>query len=467
VPRPPAAVAALLQLTALIACSSSPFATHAAPVLADRAAGATPLQHIVVIVQENRSFNNLFATFPGVTGTTTGLEKIGGGSSGRQESIELTETRLNDKVDLNHHYQSFLTAWDGGAMDSFNNIVFTTKGKLEGALPYEYVNPADVKPYWDMAGQYAIANAMFQTQASGSFTAHQDLIRGGTELNTSESLIDDPTSNGFWGCDSPRSARTSLITTALVYERNKGPFPCTSSFPDSSYYTTLRDLLDAQKVTWKYYTPPVVKDQAGSHWDAFDVIASVRYGPEWGTNVVWPQTQIFADISKGDLPQVAWVIPDAFDSDHPGYAKDRGPSWVASVVNALGESAYWKSTAVLVLWDDWGGFYDPVAPPLPRDTQGGPGLRVPLIVISPYTAFNASGGSPLISNTVYGFGSIVRFVEDTFDLGRLGTTDETSNSIDGMFDYNQKPRTFRPIKAKYSRAYFLRQVPSGLPVDTD
>jgi phospholipase C len=460
------AIAAAMVLTACGGSTAPPFATHDAQAVTHRRSTGSPLQHIIVMVQENRSFNNLFATFPGVTGSTTGFEKIVNGSKSRRKRIALTETRLRDNVNLNHLRQSFLIAWDKGAMDGFNNVIFSRSGHAEGTLPYEYVDPQDIQPYWTMASTYAIANAMFQTQGSGSFTAHQDLIRGGTAINDSESLIDDPSSAGFWGCDSPPGARTSVIERGLRYKRFKGPFPCTSSFPNPTYYKTLQDLLDTYTVPWKYYTPAPIKNKPGSVWNAFDAIAAVRYGPEWGTNVTWPETNVLTDITSGDLAAVSWVIPDGFNSDHPGYAQDRGPSWVASVVNAIGESPYWKSTAIVVVWDDWGGFYDPVAPP-PRDHQGGPGFRVPLIVISPYTAFNASGGSPDISNTVYGFGSVVRFIEDTFAVGRLGTTDGTSNSIVDMFNFNQKPRKFSPIAAKYSRAYFLRQGPSGLPVDTE
>jgi phospholipase C len=93
------------------------------------------------------------------------------------------------------------------------------------------------------------------------------------------------------------------------------------------------------------------------------------------------------------------------------------------------------------VWDDWGGFYDPVAPPLPRDNQGGPGLRVPMIVVSPYVPQGE------VSHTVYGFGSIVRFIEDTWSLGRLGTTDKTSKSIGNMFNFDQSPRPFSPISS--------------------
>jgi phospholipase C len=346
--------------------------------------GTTPIQHIVVIVQENRSFNNLFAQFPGATGTITGKEKIGKGKTAKVQSIALTQASLEDKGNLNHLYKSYKIAYDDGKMDAFNRIIFETNGQMEGNKPYQYVQQSDIKPYWDMASQYALANKMFQTQGSGSFTAHQDLIRGGTEINAQgDSLIDDPDNSKAWGCDSPQGTKTSLIN-GMKYEHNHGPFPCTKSFPSSgTNYATLRDLLDTKGVSWKYYVPQLTYYQAGAIWNAFDVIAPVRYGSEWGTNVDWPEKNVLKDIPNGHLPAVSWVIPDESNSDHPGYANDTGPSWVSSVVNAVGESTYWNSTAIVVLWDDWGGFYDPVAPPK-RDKQGGPGFRVAAIVISPY-----------------------------------------------------------------------------------
>jgi phospholipase C len=192
----------------------------------------------------------------------------------------------------------------------------------------------------------------------------------------------------------------------------------------------------------------------------------VRYGPEWGTNVSWPETKIFTDITNGNLPEMSWVIPDGVNSDHPGYGSDKGPSWVASVVNAIGTSSYWDSTVIIVVWDDWGGFYDPVKPPK-IDNQGGNGFRVPMLVISPYTRFNKSGKSPYISQTNYSFGSIIRFIEKTYRLPSLGTTDKTSQSIGDMLNYAQSPRPFNSITSTYSRAFFLHRKPSGLPVDTE
>jgi len=420
-----------------------------------------PITHIVLIVQENRSFNNLFATFPGADGTTTGLERIGHGTKTKQVPINLTEVNLTDPKDLNHLYSAYKTAYDHGNMDSFNRIKRETTKQEEGALPYQYVNPDQVQPYWTMATDYALADHLFQTQGSGSFTAHQDLIRGGTEIDSTESLIDDPNSSAAWGCSSPPGTKTSLITTSLKLERRKGPFPCTNAFPSSASYETLADLLDGANVSWKYYTPAPRKFTTGALWNAFLVINSIYSNKsEWSERISSPQTNVLKDIASGSLPAMSWVIPDALESDHPGYKSDEGPSWVASVVNAIGASSYWNSTAVIVVWDDWGGLYDSVAPS-PLDTQGGPGFRVGMIVASPYVPPNE------ISHTVYGFGSIIKFIEETWNLGSLGTTDATSTSISNMFDFTQKPRNFKLIPAKYSRSFFLHQRPSGLPVDTE
>lgn len=416
--------------------------------------------------------NNLFATFAGANGSTVGYELI----SGKKTQINLKEVSLAGQHNLNHSYTGFLTAYNNGGMDEFNRVKFPSSGKSEKSGPYVYVNPSDIQPYWTMAEQYALANNMFTTQGSASFPAHQDLIRGGTCLSStaacsnpsssSVSIIDNLSYGArAWGCDAVPGTVTTLITNKLVLERGDGPFPCTNSFPYYPYtYQTLRDLLDAKSVSWKYYTPAI--GTSGGIWNAFDLIAPVRYGTEWKTNVSSPETNIFNDITNGTLPNMSWVIPTAQNSDHPEKCGcDYGPSWVASVVNAIGNSQYWNSTAIVITWDDWGGFFDNVAPPLPRDNQGGPGFRVPLIVVSPYATIGSGSQGGYISNTYYQFGSIIRYIEDNFNLGRLGTTDGTSNSIADMFNYNQSPRQFKTIGSKYSRKFFLQQKPSNLPVD--
>jgi len=418
----------------------------------------SPIQHVIVIVQENRSFDDFFSTFPNANGTTQGLMKT---SSGDQY-IALKEVDLDQTCDYTHAYKSFIRADDGGKMDGFNlEGGHGTACKRNPTGPYQYVNPGEIAPYWDMATQYVLADNAFQTQGSGSFTAHQDLIAGATILNPAKtrSLVDLPTSVP-WGCDSPPGTRTSIlhyISPGLFrYKAHKGPFPCLT-------YQTMRDLLDAQKVSWKYYSPPV-QGGTGNMWNAFDAIKAVRDGPEWGVNVTDTNTQIFTDITNGALPAVSWVIPDGEDSDHPGKYGDNGPSWVASVVNAVGQSSYWSSSAIIVVWDDWGGFYDHVPPPL-QDNWGGLGFRVPMIVISPYAL--GGGSQNYVSHTQYEFGSILKFIEGTFGLGSLNTTDVRANSILDCFNFTQQPRSFSVIPSKRNKAYFIHRGPTNVPVDTE
>jgi phospholipase C len=409
------------------------------------------------VIQENRSFDDLFATFPGAYGATEGKMKMGTGSD---EEVPLQEVNLREPCNFGHGYQGFLKNYDDGNMDGFGLTGGACKGNVTAA--YQYVNPAQIAPYWTMAQQYVLADQLFQTQGSGSFTAHQDLIAGGTVINKEKTaaLVDDPTATP-WGCDAPPGTRTSFllwVKKRIQYRADTGPFPCVT-------YSTLRDLLDAKSISWKYYSPPVFGGE-GKLWNAFDAIKAVRYSSEWGTNVTDSDTQIFTDISNGELPAVSWVIPDAENSDHPGEPDpDLGPSWVADIVNAIGQSTYWQTTAIVIVWDDWGGFYDNWPPPF-HDHWGGLGFRVPMIVVSPY-APKPSSSQSYISHTQYEFGSILKFIEETFGLGSLDTTDKRANSIIDCFDFTQPPRQFQSISSSYSRSYFLHQKPSYRPVDTE
>ncbi|MGA8534712.1 MAG: alkaline phosphatase family protein, partial [Candidatus Tumulicola sp.] len=405
------------------------------------------IQHVVLLIQENRTVDDLFNGFPGADTVTQGLGQDLN-HPGKQIVIKLKRLPLEMRLSPQNTHAQFLTSYDGGKMDGFNTI------KVEnnpGSYVYQYANPSDVAPYWNLAKQYVLADRAFSTQGSGSFTGHQDLIAGGTLINATQAIIDNP-SNQPWGCDSPTNPPTvtSLITTSGQYLPGQGPFPCLR-------YKTLRDLLDAKGVTWKYYAPPIGSGFADI-WNAFDAIRAVRYGSEWKTNVTAPEN-LLPDISSGKLPAVAWVCPDFANSDHPGSKPDTGPSWVAQVVNAIGQSQYWNTTAIVVVWDDWGGLYDHVAPQQ-IDYQG-LGFRVPMLIVSPY----AKKG--YVSHTQYEFGSLVKFIEQTWMLGSLGTTDVRANSIDDSFNFQQRARRFSPIPAKYSRAFFLHQRPSNHPLDTE
>jgi len=159
------------------------------------------------------------------------------------------------------------------------------------------------------------------------------------------------------------------------------------------------------------------------------------------------------------LPAVSWITPTCKNSDHAGCAGKTGPAWVASLVNAVGESPYWKSTAIFVIWDDYGGWYDHV-PPRMLDYDG-LGFRSPLLVVSPYAKLG------YISHVHYEFSSILRFVEDRFGLRALAASDAraTSPAAD-CFNFKQKPREFKPFRTLPGKDYFIQQPPDLRPPDT-
>jgi phospholipase C len=425
---------------------------------------ASPIQHVVLIVQENRSFNDFFATFTGADGTTTGQAAANKSCSPpiSAGTIPLTEMPLNLSQDLNHSWKTgYSIAYNGGKRNGFDLIQFGGVGPPECAYPYQYTDPSDIAPYWALAKQYTLAEHMFTTIGSDSFTAHQDLIRGGTIVEKDGAMVDDPTcSDCMWGCDAVMGTFTHLITKDNAFIKD-GPFPCTTAF--TLPYPTLSDLLDAKSVSWKYYVPPS-SEINGKLFSAFDVIYKVRHSKEWTENISSPETNILTDIANGKLAAMSWVIPDAANSDHPGTKvsgkyTDHGPQWVASVVNAIGESSYWDSTAIVIVWDDWGGFYDNKMATLKG--YGGPGERVPAIIVSPY----ARAG--YISKTNYQFGSILKYIEQNWHLGSLKTTDATSKSLLDCFDYKQSPIQFQPITTTLGPKYFLHEKHSYQPPDTD
>jgi phospholipase C len=399
------------------------------------------IKHVIVIIQENRSLVNIFAGFPGADAPTYGYEHDG-------TLVNLSQISFKGP-DANHGFGAGVKDWDNGKMDGFD-----LSSPSSPLYPYSYVNPKLVEPYWSMASAYVLADRMFPTQFGASFSAHLDLIAGTDQLS-STLAVTDWASNTPWGCDAPQGTTASVVNSNRHVSSN-GPFPCFTQFK------TMADTLDAAGVSWKYYAPQAVGcsgkcDWGGLTFSTFDAISNVRYGPDWN-NVISPQTTILQDVPKGRLASVSWVVPDFKDSDHPGNQSDTGPSWVTSVVNAIGKSKYWKSSAIVVLWDDWGGWYDD-APPPQLDFLG-LGIRVGCIIISPY-AMNK------VVHTQYEYGSILKFIEQAFNLSSLGYTDKRAASIADSFDFTQTPRPFVPIQAKYPPAYFLQERPSFQPPDKE
>ncbi|MGO8756690.1 MAG: alkaline phosphatase family protein [Terracidiphilus sp.] len=383
----------------------------------------SPIQHIVVIMMENRSFDNLFNGFPGADTAQSGLN----GS----QSIALKPVSLGDPRDLDHSHKRWWTDRDYGKMDGF--------AQGGSTLAYSYVPEKDVEPYWELARQYVIGDRMFQSNTGPSFVAHQYLIAG-----QSANVVENPTGS-VWGCDADLSSRAALLGpdgTELP-----GVYPCFD-------YHTIGDLLDEKGVTWRYYAPG-----AGDSFfvvSAYQAVRHIRFGNDWNENIVSPPNRFLVDIQHGELAQVTWLVPDWAHSDHPGSGSE-GPDWVASIVNAIGNSDYWSSTAVFITWDDWGGWYDHVDPP--QVDEMGPGFRVPLLVVSPYARHG------YVTHHVHEASGFISFIEHNFDLGTLGARDAGSEAYSECFDYSQKPPVFKPITTKVTVEKLIHEQDSGPPDD--
>jgi phospholipase C len=419
------------MLLALAGCAGGgSFAPGSPPTIPP---GFSKIQHIVIIVQENRTVDNLFNGFPGADTVTSGKDSFG-------RTIVLKPSPLEGPFDVRHSHADFTTAYNGGSMNGFDReMVFPNPGHTAPPeAPYGIVPRAESAPYFQLAAQFSFADEMFQTNQGPSFPAHQYLIsassvpQAGSPESVAENVIGYGPSGNNGGCDAPPGATVLLIDS----HGNEGNpiFPCLER-------QTLVDLLGASHVGWRYYTP-----NRFYLWSAIDAIRDLRYGPDWG-NVSVPETNIFKDISNGTLPAVSWVVPTGLNSDHAGLGSNTGPSWVASVVNAIGTSSYWDSSAVFVTWDDWGGWYDHVAPKVVSSYELG--LRVPLIVISPY----AKAG--YVSHVPHEFGSLLRFVEARYGLQTLGYSDARSDDLTDCFNFGQSPLPYHAVRAPYSKLYLL------------
>jgi len=178
--------------------------------------------------------------------------------------------------------------------------------------------------------------------------------------------------------------------------------------------------------------------------ESHDASDYVRNGPDWSQDIVSPQCRILSDAAAGDLPAVSWVMSNLADSDHPGLSSATGPLWVTAIVNAIGRSSLWKSTAIFVVWDDYGGFYDHVAPPL--IDWSGPGIRVPMIAISPF-----SKSASITHETYDGFAAVLKSIESIYGLRSMTGRDREASSLfddTAIFDFNQKPRAFKPFNER-------------------
>ncbi len=447
-------------------------------------------QHVVIIVQENRTPDNLFQGLCGsnrhLCPSPYNLQNFGIDDTGRR--VPLTQVPLGSTFDPNHSHPTFVQMCD---LDSTTNRCrmdgLNSKGCSIGECSFQYVRPADVAPYVTMAQQYGWANFMFQTNQGSSTPAHQFLFAGTSAPSTGDDrnavfVADTP---GGLGCLAPLNSMYPMISPRSApneFSLINNPLG-TVCFSHETMATLLEN--HSPPLSWKYYTPG-----AGNIWTAPNWIREICQpdssytkcnGATWKNNVSLNPVNVLTDIGACKLSNVIWVIPSGQNSDHPNVRHDTGgPSWVSSIVNKIGQSActdtvgsktltYWQDTAIFITWDDWGGFYDHEPPTflsLPNQGQGDYqyGFRVPLVVVSAYTARG------YVDNERHDFGSILRFMEHNFGIveGTLGFADErATTNLTRFFDLNRAPRPFNHISAPLGEQFFLNDKRPMEPPDTD
>ena len=465
-----------------------------------------PINHVIIIDQENRTIDNLFGSnspsnhfyLPGLDVATSG--KAWMLSNGKKTVFTVSSvvlplastvgskgSILADDYDPNHSHSLWVTACDAPlktdpsnlcAMDGFNHVSVTCDFGTTGCPgpkypPYAYVQYKDVAPYFQIASQYGYANYMFQTNQGPSYPSHLFTFGGTSQPGLGPEPTwfvaeNDEGTVGNYGCAASVGTLVQLVNPATQDEKT-AIFPCMNQ-------STLADVFAAAKpqITWTYYTAgaKALQTSPNSFEDLCTVVNGVCTGPYWTKGqangyVNLTPSSVLTDISKCKLQQVNWVIPLGLESDHAGLTDGSGPSWVASIINAIGTQPtcsngenYWNNTVILVTWDDWGGWYDHVVPPpvpakAPAEASSYVyGFRVPLLVVSAYTPAGT------VSNVMgLDFGAMLKFTEEIFNLGNIPPGDfadyYANDDLGEFFQFTKPPRSFQSITAPLGKEVFL------------
>ena len=396
--------------------------TEPVPQIAKTADAATiklarsKIKHIVFLVKENRTFDTLFGTFPGANGATEGTL-----CDGTTVPLAHAPDTVND---LPHNFADGIEVINGGKMNCFEDA------------GYVQDDEKDIPNYWAYARRFVLADNFFSSEYGPTCIEHffnyaaqadrfVDCARPGQYGLKQREFCDDPFEQAYTFPRFTKEAREQIFQleeqgpngAAAVRTHYRLRYPC-------SDVRVLPDRLQAKGISWKEY-------QGNSPWvQPLREIRHVRFSSMY-RNVV-PDTHFVTDVEAGRLPQVSWLTPPMPLSDHPPYSLCRGENWLVDTLNVLMRSRYWDSTAIVVTWDDFGGFFDHVPPP--HLDLYGLGPRVPAIVISPW----ARRG--LIDHDQMDFASVLKFIETIFDLPALTERDAQANDMFSAFDFRGSPQ---------------------------
>ena len=364
--------------------------------------GLEKIQHFVFIMQENRSFDHYFGTYPGAEALPPGI--CVPDSSGGPCVAPYHDASLVNQGGA-HNWANALACIDGGLMDGYIAGSTQKPGDVMG-----WHDQRELSNYWNYASLYVLQDRLFESITSYSLPAHLYMLAA--------------QSGGYIGTGQPQ--------------------------PASYAFAEITELLGSGKIDWRYYVnrgktagaadggvADVDSDETTyTFWNPLPAFPVVKNDPtQFGR--LTTATQFYTDAHNGTLPQVSWVIPNSNLSEHPPASVATGMNYVTGLVNAVMNSPEWNTTAIFLAWDDWGGFYDHVDPP--KVDQYGLGIRVPGLVISPYAR------QSYVDHKTYSFESWLRIVEERFGVQPMTGRDNTANDMIDAFDFTQQPRPAVPM----------------------
>jgi phospholipase C len=387
--------------------------TAARPV--DPAAGFDNIDHIIFVVQENRSFDHYFGTFPGANGIP---RRPDGSFKPCLPDPESTRCHapFHDRGPYDaggaHSVDASRMAVHGGEMDGFVRVVrsFYATCQNNPQLPYcrraaadtptgeavdvmGYHTGKELPNYWAYAKRYLLQDRMFAPTDSWTLPAHLYLMSGWSALCADRTDV--------------RSCRTDLRRP------NDGWFPNSTKRPPY-LWADITWLLEQHDVSWAYYVSPGTciehpcdKSPNGVAFGKNPLPGFTTVHATDSLDRILPYGNYFRRAEAGRLPSVSWIVPSKAPSEHPPQSIRTGQAWVTKLVNAAMQGPDWRRTAIFLTWDDWGGFYDHVVPP--RIDNGGYGIRVPAIVISPWVDRDMD-----VDHGTYSFDAYLRLIEDRF-----------------------------------------------------
>jgi phospholipase C len=304
---------------------------------------------------------------------------------------------------------------------------------VAAAYAYSQLHESDVPNYWHWAREYVLCDNLFASAPGASYPNHLFFVAGhsGGVYDNPESARTVPFPGGgrwkSWGCDAAEDAFVLRRAEDGTVSRGR---PC-FDFP------AVGDQLTDAGIPWAYYSSQPF--QTGYIWNAYASFPSVRTTDEW-TKRIRPVDRLLDHIEAGTLPAVTWVSPRYHLSDHPAWSSSHAHNWLTKVVNAVMTSPLWSHTAIFITWDEWGGFYDHEPPP--KVDELGFGIRVPMLVISPY----AKRG--YIDHELGEFSSPLKFIQSNWSLEHHTERIRRTHDFSHVFDFRHRPREPTPRPGK-------------------